>query len=172
MSEINLSKIENMIYIVRGQKVMLDSDLAELYEVETKALNQAVRRNLDRFPRDFMFQLTSEEYRTLKSQSVTSKIGRGGKQKLPLVFTENGLAMLSGVLNSARAVQVNIAIMRIFTRLRSFLVMENSLSDRISKLEDGTNKLFKIVFERLDSIEDEAPILKPNRKKIGLKSRN
>ncbi len=80
--------------------------------------------------------------------------------------------MLSGVLSSARAVQVNIAIMRIFTRLRSFLVMESSLSDRISKLEDGTNKLFKVVFERLDSIEDEAPILKPNRKKIGLKSRN
>jgi hypothetical protein len=172
VSEINLSKIENMIYVVRGQKVMLDSDLAELYEVETKALNQAVRRNLDRFPRDFMFQLSSEEYQTLKSQSVTSKVGRGGKQKLPLVFTENGLAMLSGVLSSTRAVQVNIAIMRIFTRLRSFLVMENSLLDKMNKLEDGTNKLFKVVFERLDAIEDETPILKPNRKKIGLKARN
>jgi hypothetical protein len=99
-------------------------------------------------------------------------MGRGGKQKLPLVFTENGLAMLSGVLNSSRAVQVHIAIMRIFTRLRSFLVMESSLSDRVSKLEDGTNKLFKVVFERLDAIEDETPILKPNRKKIGLKPRN
>ncbi len=172
MSEINLSKIENMIYVVRGQKVMLDSDLAELYEVETKVLNQAVRRNLDRFPKDFMFQLTSEEYQALKSQFVTSKLGRGGKQKLPLVFTENGLAMLSGVLSSSRAVQVNVAIMRIFTRLRSFLFMENSLSDRINKLEDGTNKLFKVVFERLDSIEDESPILKPNRNKIGLKTRN
>jgi hypothetical protein len=172
MSEINLSKFENMIYVVRGQKVMLDSDLAELYEVETKALNQAVRRNLDRFPKDFMFQLSSVEYQALKSQSVTSKVGRGGKQKLPLVFTENGLAMLSGVLSSTRAVQVNIAIMRIFTRLRSFLVMENSVSDRMSKLENGTNKLFKIVFERLDAIEDETPILKPNRKKIGLKARN
>lgn len=103
---------------------------------------------------------------------MTSKVGRGGKQKLPLVFTENGLAMLSGVLNSTRAVQVNIAIMRIFTRLRSFLVMENSLSDRMNKLEDGTNMLFKVVFERLDAIEDETPILKPNRKKMGLKSRN
>ena len=148
------------------------TDLAELYEVETKVLNQAVRRNLDRFPKDFMFQLTSEEYQALKSQFVTSKLGRGGKQKLPLVFTENGLAMLSGVLSSARAVQVNVAIMRIFTRLRSFLFMENSLSDRINKLEDGTNKLFKVVFERLDSIEDESPILKPNRNKIGLKTRN
>jgi hypothetical protein len=172
MNSTELSKIENMIYVVRGQKVMLDSDLAKLYEVETKALNQAVRRNLERFPKDFMFQLTSEEYQALKSQSVTSKVGRGGKQKLPLVFTENGLAMLSGVLNSSRAVQVNIAIMRIFTRLRSFLVLENSLADRINKLEDGTNKLFKVVFERLDAIEDETPILKPNRKKIGLKSRN
>jgi hypothetical protein len=172
MSEVSLSKIENMIYVIRGQKVMVDSDLAELYQVETKALNQAVRRNLERFPKDFMFQLTSEEYRTLKSQSVTSKVGRGGKQKLPLVFTENGLAMLSGILSSNRAVQVNIAIMRIFTRLRSFLIMENALSDRMSKLEDGTNKLFKIVFERLDGIEEETPILKPNRKKIGLKTRN
>jgi hypothetical protein len=172
MSEVRLSKIENMIYVIRGQKVMVDSDLAELYQVETKALNQAVRRNLERFPKDFMFQLTSEEYRTLKSQSVTSKVGRGGKQKLPLVFTENGLAMLSGILSSNRAVQVNIAIMRIFTRLRSFLVMENSLSDRMSKLEEGTNKLFKIVFERLDGIEEESPILMPNRKKIGLKTRN
>jgi hypothetical protein len=141
MSDVSLSKIENMIYLIRGQKVMVDSDLADLYQVETKALNQAVRRNLDRFPKDFMFQLTSEEYRTLKSQSVTSKVGRGGKQKLPLVFTENGLAMLSGILSSNRAVQVNIAIMRIFTRLRSFLIMENALSDRMSKLEDGTNKL-------------------------------
>lgn len=103
---------------------------------------------------------------------MTSKVGRGGKQKLPLVFTENGLAMLSGVLNSTRAVQVNIAIMRIFTRLRSFLVMENSLSDRMNKLENGTNMLFKVVFKRLDAIEDETPILKPNRKKMGLKSRN
>ena len=170
MSEINLSKIENMIYVVRGQKVMLDSDLAELYEVETKALNQAVRRNLDRFPQDFMFQLNSEEYQLLKSQFVTSKVGRGGKQKLPLVFTENGLAMLSGVLSSSRAVQVNIAIMRIFTRLRSFLVMESSLTDRMSKLEDGTNKLFKVVFERLDSMEDLTETNTPTRRKrIGLK---
>ena len=172
MNNAELLKIENMIYVVRGHKVMLDSDLADLYEVETKVLNQAVRRNLDRFPKDFMFQLTSEEYLLLKSQFVTSKIGRGGKQKLPLVFTENGLAMLSGVLNSARAVQVHIAIMRIFTRLRSFLAMENTLSDRITKLEDGTNKLFKVVFESLDAVEDETPILKPNRKKIGLKSKS
>lgn len=168
MNEINLSKIEKMIYVIRGQKVMLDSDLAQLYDVETKVLNQAVKRNLDRFPSDFMFQLTTEEYGLLKSQIVTSKMGRGGKVKLPYVFTENGLAMLSGILNSVRAIAVNIAIMRIFTRLRSFLAMENSLTDKVTKLEEGTNRLFKIVFERLDSLENEGPILKPGRKRIGL----
>lgn len=168
MKDIQRSQIENMIYFIRGQKVMLDSDLALLYGVETKVLNQAVRRNIDRFPEDFMFQLSSEEYQVLKSQFVTSKKGSGGKQKLPLVFTENGLAMLSGVLNSSRAVQVNIAIMRIFTRLRSFLLLEQELRGEIDKLKKGTNGLFKIVFERLDNLEDTSPPLKPNRKKIGL----
>lgn len=115
-----------------------------------------------------MFQLTSEEYEFLKCQIGTSKKGSGGKQKLPLVFTENGLAMLSGVLNSERAVAVNIAIMRIFTRLRSFLLLEQELRAEITKLKKGTNGLFKIVFERLDSIEDATPSLKPSRKKIGL----
>lgn len=170
MNIIKLSQIERMIYIIRGQKVMLDSDLAELYQVETKQLNRQVRRNILRFPNDFMFQLTAEEYEVLKCQFGTSKTGSGGKQKLPLVFTENGVAMLSGILNSERAILVNIAIMRIFTRLRSFLAMENSLSDRISNLEDGTNKLFKVVFERLDSIEELAETKIPaRRKKIGLK---
>lgn len=149
---------------------MLDSDLAELYEVETKVLNQAVRRNIDRFPNDFMFQLSSEEYQILKSQIVTSKKGSGGKQKLPLVFTENGLAMLSGILNSTRAVQVNIAIMRIFTRLRSFLLLEQELRHEISNLKKGTSGMFKVVFERLDSLEEATPIHRPNRKKIGLKN--
>lgn len=170
MSEIKLNQIETMIYVIRSQKVMLDSDLAELYGVETKVLNQSVRRNLDRFPQDFMFQLTPEEYQILKSQIVTSKKGSGGKQKLPLVFTENGLAMLSGILNSARAVQVNIAIMRIFTRLRSFLLLEQELRGEIDKLKKGTSGLFKLVFERLDDLEESTPSLKPNRKKIGLKN--
>lgn len=168
MNDIKLAQIENMIYVIRGQKVMLDSDLAELYGVETKQLNRQVRRNILRFPADFMFQLTSEEYAFLKCQIGTSKKGSGGKQKLPLVFTENGLAMLSGVLNSERAVAVNIAIMRIFTRLRSFLLLEQELRAEITKLKKGTNGLFKIVFERLDSIEDATPSLKPSRKKIGL----
>lgn len=95
--DIQLDQIQNMIYVIRGQNVMLDSDLAKLYGVETRRLNEQVRRNLDRFPEDFMFQLTSEEYEFLKSQFATSKAGRGGKQKQPLVFIDNGVAMLSGI---------------------------------------------------------------------------
>lgn len=158
--------IETIIYTIRDQRVMLDSDLAKLYGVETKVLNQAVRRNLKRFPADFMFQLTSEEHQFLKSQIVTSKPGSGGKQKQPLVFTENGVAMLSGILTSDRAIEVNITIMRTFTKLRSFLAMDSSL-------EDDTNQLFKIVFKRLDTLEEQiTPKLPANRKKIGLKSEN
>lgn len=139
---IELDQIQNMIYVIRGQKVMLDSDLANLYGVETKRLNEQVRRNLDRFPEDFMFKLTSEEYEFLKTQFATSKIGRGGKQKHPLVFTENGVAILSSVLSSKQAVQVNISIMRIFTKLRSFLMLEQENSKRITSLEKEANQLF------------------------------
>lgn len=145
---------------------MLDSDLAELYGIETKVLNQQVRRHLDRFPEDFMFQLTRDEYLRLKSQIVTSNVGRGGKHKQPLVFTENGVAMLSSVLNSERAIQVNIAIMRTFTKLRSFYAME---SEDAAQFQRETTHLFKIVFERLDGIEKVLdPSLKPSRKKISL----
>lgn len=119
-----------------------------------------------------MFQLTSEEYQLLKSQFVTSKTGRGGKQKLPLVFTENGLAMLSGVLNSSRAIQVHIAIMRIFTRLRSFLAIETATSDKVDELGQGTYRLFKIVFERLDGLEDIViSKIDSKRRRIGLKNK-
>lgn len=164
-----LSKIESMIYIMRGHKVMLDSDLAELYGVETKVLNQAIKRNLSRFPIDFMFQLTIEEYDVLRSQIVTSKEKRGGRRYLPLVFTEAGVAMLSSVLTSERAALVNISIIRTFIKLRSFLAMEGTLESRVTKLEQGTNKLFKVVFERLDSVEDVLETKIPNRrKKIGL----
>jgi hypothetical protein len=167
-----VDQIQNMIYEIRDQRVMIDSDLAKLYGVEVKVLNQAVRRNLRRFPEDFMFKLTKEEHESLKSQFVTSKVGRGGKQKQPLVFTENGVAMLSGVLNSTRAIDVNIAIMRTFTKLRSFLAMENSVEGRVDKLEQNTHKLFKIVFERLDDIEEQiTPKLPPSRRKIGLQNK-
>lgn len=167
MTTVSMSKIETMIYEIRGQRVLLDSDLANLYEVETRRLNEQVRRNLNRFPADFMFQLTPEEFQAIKDSGVGDQ-GRGGRQKLPYVFTENGVAMLSSVLNSERAIQVNISIMRIFTKLRSFLLMDDSLSKRMDRLETGTNKLFKIVFERMDAIEDSTPTIKPDRKKIGL----
>ena len=136
--------IEKMIYVIRDQKVMLDSDLAELYEVDTKVLNQAVKRNITRFPEDFMFQLTTAECDSLRSQIVTSKMGRGGRRYMPYVFTENGVAMLSSVLSSEKAIQINVSIMRIFTRLRSFLMLEKDLSDRVTKLEYGTNQMFKV----------------------------
>lgn len=162
--------IERMIYVIRDQKVMLDSDLAELYEVDTKVLNQAVKRNITRFPKDFMFQLTITECDSLRSQFVTSKAGRGGRRYMPYVFTENGVAMLSSVLSSEKAIQINVSIMRIFTRLRSFLMLERDLSDRVTKLEQGTNQMFKVVFERLDNYEEMVtPKLSNNRKRVGLK---
>lgn len=170
MSKIREQIIEKMIYVIRDQKVMLDKDLADLYEVETKVLNQAVKRNISRFPTDFMFQLTNEECDSLRSQFVTSKIGKGGRRYLPYVFTENGVAMLSSVLNSEKAIQINVSIMRIFTRLRSFLMLEKDLSDRVTKLEQGTNHMFKVVFERLDNYEEMVtPKLSGSRKKVGLK---
>lgn len=171
----NKEKIEAMIYIIRDQKVMLDSDLANLYEIETKILNQAVKRNIERFPEDFLIQPSSSELASLRSQIVTlgSSNSRNYDFKYtPLLFTENGVAMLSSVLRSKRAIQVNIEIMRTFTKLRSYLAMGNSLKDEMEELKNGTNKLFKIVFERLDSVEDTInPQLPSNRKKIGLKKK-
>lgn len=163
--------IEKMIYAIRGQKVMLDSDLAELYEIPTKRMNEQVKRNLGRFPTDFMFQLTENEFDDLKNVVSGSGERWGGKRKLPLVFTECGVAMLSSVLTSQRAISVNIAIMRTFVRLRSFLAIETTLSDKVSRLEKNTNHLFKIVFERLDSLEEGLPAHLGDRKKIGLTSR-
>lgn len=170
MENLTTSKIEKMIYIIRGQKVMLDDDLASLYEVETKKFNQSVKRNIKRFPSDFMFQITANEYDFLRSQIVTSKKkGRGGRRYLPYVFTEQGVAMLTSVLNSERAIEVNIFIMRSFVKLRKILNADQSLTDKIHEIERGTTKLFRIVFERLDTLETELPTLPRRRKKIGLK---
>jgi hypothetical protein len=169
---LKLEQIQDIIYVIRGQRAMLDSDLADLYGVDTKRLNEQVKRNLDRFPGDFMFQLTEEEHEVLRSQFATSKKGRGGRRYQPFVFTENGVAMLSTVLNSKQAIQINIAIMRIFTKLRSFLMLEKELVGRMDRLESGTNQMFKIVFERLGDLEkipDEN--FSNDRKKIGLKSK-
>lgn len=170
MSDLSLSKIENMIYIIRDQKVMIDSDLAELYGVETKALKRAVRRNLNRFPDDFMFEMTRDELENWRYQFGTSNREKMGIRIRPFVFTELGVAMLSSVLNSDQAIAVNISIMRIFAKLRSFLLLEKGLTERINRLESGTNKIFKVVFERLDGLETVVDTKLPKtKKKIGLK---
>lgn len=168
-TERDILQIETLIYFVRGQKVMLDQDLALLYGVETKRLNEQVKRNHNRFPEDFMFQLNKEELENLRSQFATSSSGYGGRRHFPFVFTENGVAMLSSVLNSERAIEVNIAIMRTFTKLRSFLAMDTDLNVRMDKLESDSIHLFKEVFTKLDTLENQfIPKLPPNRKKIGL----
>ena len=172
MSNINLLKIESMIYVIRGHKVMLDSDLAELYGVETKALKRAVKRNINRFPVDFMFEMNKEELENWRRQFGTSNKEKMGLRIPPYVFTELGVAMLSSVLNSNQAIEVNISIMRIFFQLRSFLLMEEKLNKRIDQLETGINKVFKVVFQRLDAIDDARPALKPARKKIGLNQKD
>lgn len=151
-------RVERRILSIRGQKVMLDADLAELYEIPTKVLNQAVKRNTERFPHDFMFQLTRKESETLKdyfdpdalrSQIVTSKAGRGGRRYLPLAFTEQGVAMLSSVLRSPRAVQVNIAIMRAFVKLREMLASHRDLARRLDEMEGKYDAQFKVVFDAI-----------------------
>ena len=128
-----VAPIQNLIYEIRGHRVMLDSDLAALYEVETRALNQAVKRNINRFPVDFMFQLTKEEYQNLISQNVTSNWG--GVRKLPYAFTEQGVAMLSGILKSKRAIETNIQIMRTFVRMRQWAIENKEIAQRLSELE-------------------------------------
>ncbi len=130
--------IENRIYVFRGQKVMLDRDLAKLYEVEIRSLNQSVRRNIKRFPQDFCFQLTKEEWASLKSQFVILKPGRGGKGFRPLAFTEPGIAMLSSVLKSDRAIAINIQIIRTFISLRDMALEHSDLRLRIDFLEKNT----------------------------------
>lgn len=167
-----LEQIKEMIYVIRGQKVMLDSDLAKLYGVDTKTLNRQVKRNQSRFPKDFMFQLNDDEFESLRYQIGTSKEGRGGRRYQPLVFTENGVAMLSGILNSETAVEVNIAIMRIFTKLRSFHMLEKNLENRINRLEYDSTEVFKIVFERLDRIEQLGDSMSDDRQKIGISSKD
>jgi hypothetical protein len=170
MSEVSLAKIEDMIYVVRGQKVMMDFDLAELYGVETKNLKKAVRRNIPRFPDDFMFEMSKEELENWRFQFGTSNRIKMGLRVQPFVFTELGVAMLSSVLHSEQAISINISIMRIFAKLRSFLFLEKGLNDRMDRLESGTNKVFKAVFERLDSVEEIVDFKVPKmRKRIGLK---
>jgi len=157
--------IERRILFVRGHKVMLDSHLAELYQVPTKRLNEAVKRNMARFPEDFMFQLTTEETDSLRSQFATSNEGRGGRRYLPFVFTEQGVAMLSTVLNSERAIAVNIAIMRTFVRLRQILATHKELAERLAAMEKEYDKRFKVVFDILKQLTEPPP--NPPKRAIG-----
>jgi hypothetical protein len=155
-SLVPVDRIERAILLIRGQKVLLDEDLAELYEVETKVLNQAVRRNVERFPEDFMFPLTPEEWESLRSQNVTLKGGRGQHRKyLPYAFTEQGVAMLSSVLRSPRAVQVNIDIMRAFVRLRQFLASHEELARKVAEMEKELQRVSVVVWALFAPDEDK-----------------
>lgn len=166
------------IYVFRGQKVMLDSALAELYGVETKVFKQAVRRNIERFPPDFMFELDDSEFNSLRSQFVTSKNGRGGNRYFPMVFTEQGVAMLSSVLKSKQAIQINIQIMRIFTKMRQFLndttrihieLAEVKLAvEKLAKKQDGHDKNIELIFSYIDRLEEKVqkPTL-PEHRRVG-----
>jgi ORF6N domain-containing protein len=178
-------RIEGRVLLIRGEKVLLDTHLAELYGVPTKALNQAVQRNLARFPQDFMFQLTARENevllqsqfvtsdataevsegpsgKNLRSQNVTAKTGRGGRRTLPYAFTEQGVAMLSGVLRSPRAIAVNVEIMRAFVRLRQMIATHADLARKLATLEKKYDQQFKAIFEAIRELmtpveEEEAP---------------
>ena len=159
--------ISTKIYWVREQKVMLDHDLAELYQVETKVLNQAVKRNIDRFPSDFMFQLTENEWKILRSQFVTSSWG--GRRSLPYVFTEHGILMLSSVLRSERAIAVNIHIMRVYVKLREMMLTHKDLLleiEEIKKKVNNQDEKIELVFDYLTRFitQEENP-----REKIGFK---
>jgi ORF6N domain len=163
-------RIRHAILLVRGQRVMLDVDLAALYDVPTGALVQAVQRNLSRFPEDFMFRLTREEAAALRSQSVISNAGpgRGGRRYNPYVFTEQGVAMLSTVLRSRRAIEVNIAIMRTFVKLRQLLVSHEDLGRKLAALENRYDAQFKVVF---DAIRELMAPPAPGRRAIGFRPR-
>lgn len=159
-----LIQVEQRIFLIRGQNVILDFDLAELYRVETRALKQAVRRNLDRFPADFMFGLSPEEVKTLVSQTVIPTRGKLGGA-VPMAFTEQGVAMLSSVLRSPRAVQVNIAIMRAFVRLRAMLMSNADLSRKLLALENKYDAQFRVVFDSIRELMDSPP--PPPKPRIG-----
>lgn len=147
-----LQVIQNKIYEIRGERVMLDRDLAELYEVQTKVLNQAVKRNIKRFPADFMFQLNKEEFENLRSQIVTSRWG--GTRTMPYAFTEQGVAMLSGLLNSDRAIQANIAIMRAFVAMRNYITTTTTVTAEIAEIRAKLALLERNDEENMEAIND------------------
>ncbi len=164
--------VMSKIYFIRGQKVMLDKDLAELYGVETRRLNEQVKRNISRFPGDFMFQLSNDEYQNLKSQIAISSWG--GRRKPPYAFTEHGVLMLSSVLNSERAIKVNIQIMRVYVRIREMILLNKDILQRLEgierKLSDHDNQIM-LIFEYLKQFEEakQQQLEQTNRKRIGFK---
>lgn len=183
-----IKSIQNRIFEIRGERVMIDKDLAALYEIEAKVLNQAVKRNIKRFPEDFMFQLTPEEWEdirfqietlktnnSLRSQIVTSKTGRGGTRYLPYAFTEQGVAMLSGILNSDKAIAMNIAIMRAFVEIRRVLIQETDLREQLKQIKERIgehdvqlNQLYDAMENLLD--ENAAKNKWEERERIGFKT--
>lgn len=166
-----VGKIEQAILLVRGEKVILDAELAALYGVATRALNQAVKRNLDRFPEDFMFQLTRDEASSLRSQTVTSKPGRGGRRYAPYAFTEHGAIMAATVLNSPRAVQVSVFVVRAFVRLRRMLIQHKELAAKLAQLERKLEGHDRQIIALVDAIRRlMAPPPEPPRKRIGYQS--
>ncbi len=154
-------RVIQLILLIRGHRVILDSELAAMYGVPTKVLNQAVKRNPGRFPDDFMFRLTPDEWANLRSQSVTSSSDHGGRRHYPYAFTEQGVAMLSSVLNSERAVQVNVQIMRTFVRLRQMLTTHADLARKVAELERKYDKQFSVVFDAIRQLMSEP---EPKRK--------
>ena len=156
-----MERIERAILSIRGEKVMLDGDLAEIYGVETRILNQAVKRNIERFPADFMFQLTSKEVEALRSQIVISNEGRGGRRYLPYAFTEHGALMLANVLNSERAAQTSVQVVRAFVRLRQMLTSNAELARKLAALENKYDAQFKVVFDAIRQLM--SPPAKPKR---------
>ena len=166
-----IDKIQTKIYEIRGQKVMLDFDLAELYEVETRALNQTVKRNIDIFPDDFMFQLTTAEWESNSSQIVMSSRKHRGNIYLPFAFTEHGVAMLANVLKSSKARQTSIAIVRAFITLKKFVLNYDELSGKLQELESKYNKQFKDVYDAINFLlqKDNQNTQQKQRKRIGFK---
>ncbi len=172
----DLVEIKNLIYVVRGQKVMLDSDLASLYEVETKNLNRAVKRNIERFPSNFMFQLLEDEWKVLRCQIGTSKNNeetRGGRQYLPYVFTEQGVAMLSSVLKSKKAIQINIQIMNTFVQMRKLAIEHKDLQEQITELKQYFLQYAKENNDEIDRINEAINLLLDRTKpvQIGFKTK-
>jgi phage regulator Rha-like protein len=182
-----IKSIQNRIYEIRGERVMIDRDLAALYETETKALNLAVKRNIKRFPKDFMFRLTHEEFESLRFQIETSEKsshplrlqnetskGRGGTRYLPYAFTEQGVAMLSGILNSDRAITMNIAIMRAFVEVRHVLLLQNDMREQLKQIKERIGEhdvQLNQIYDALENLLDEKAAQKKwdNRERIGFK---